>query len=161
MEISGQDESHVDKGALVGKPLVLSCTLPASQKVPPIRWVDFVYNTKDGEPMVIFDGTQVSADHPQASRYSVNKDDYSLTINNVTGDDAGQYICSTKIGGTGHQASYMVAVAGILGTDEIILMCLLTLFFAFNFIVIVECLNGQIIFPEYKLIKILYFSTYI
>ncbi len=111
LEIKGQDEPVVNKGAIIGKPVVLPCGLSESKRVPPITWVDFVHNL-DENPITIFDGTSVEVSHPKADRYSVGQD-YSLTISNVSDTDPGEYVCRSKVGRTVNSASYIVLVAGM------------------------------------------------
>ena len=101
---------EIKRAGTLGKSITLPCNLPKS-KPPNVQWEDTVH-TSTADPIVIYRSTSASEpmnkDHANIENMEVN--DFKLTINNLSFDDSGEYMCVSTVGSETHKITYNILI---------------------------------------------------
>ena len=79
-----------------GERVLLICNLPVGDP-PVVVWEDLVYNPAREAILIADKDGNINPEHPQKDNYEVDIVKHQLTIKRFKKDDAGDYICQSKV----------------------------------------------------------------
>ena len=80
-----------------GESVMLTCDLSVADP-PMVEWKDWVYNEGRSAIPIADKGGNINPEHPQKDNLDVEIVKHQLTIKNFNKEDAGQYVCESRIG---------------------------------------------------------------